>query len=679
MDLSTPVSALPMVGPTFARRLEKLGITTVEDLLHHYPHRYEDLSLISKISELQPGEIVTIKGKVMSAQNVYTRRGRPIQKATIADATGQLQVTWFNQPFLIKALTSGTRVALAGKVDSFGTLKTLTSPEYEIIRQYQIHTGRLVPIYPETAGLSSKWLRSRIYPLLKSIKVPDYLPQSIRDQHQLINLSDALQSIHFPVHPEQSRRATSRLSFDELFLLQLQTLKTKADWHQAQVSHAFTVDQDKVLQFINRLPFKLTSAQNQAVKNILTDLSAPQPMNRLLQGDVGSGKTVVAAIAIYVAYLNGFQSIFMAPTEILAQQHFNTLNTLFKPLGITISLVTAHHKLRATRHELPAVLVGTHALLHRHLPTPEVGLVIIDEQHRFGVEQRAILLKSGPAGTTPHLLTMTATPIPRTIALTFYADLDMSVLDELPTGRLPVKTWLVPPIKRQAAYNWIKQQLSCLPAGRQAFIICPLIDESNVNNMANIKAATTEYDRLKQVFLDFKLDLLHGKTKSKDKQKIMTDLTAGKIDILVATPVVEVGIDIPNATIMVIEGAERFGLAQLHQLRGRVGRGHRQSYCLLFTTHDNQLDHRRLKYLSHTHNGLKLAELDLKLRGPGHLYGTAQHGFLNLKLASLTDRQLITTTQTAAQNLLKADPALTHHPLLSQKLASALAKSVAPN
>lgn len=675
MELSTPVSSLPMVGQTYARRLEKLGITTVEDLIHHYPHRYDDLSLISPIGQIQPGETVTIKGQIISCRNVYTKTGKRLQQAVVADPTGQIEAVWFNQLYLPQTLKPGLSVALAGKVDWFGSQKSLISPEYELPRRPPgklIHTGRLVPVYPETAGLSSKWLRSRIYPLLKTIAINDYLPESTRHEHNLIDLATALKSIHFPIHPEPSLKATRRLAFDELFLLELQVLKSRHDWRQAQLSHPFHVDQDKVLQFISGLPFTLTSAQNQAIKHILADLSQSQPMNRLLQGDVGSGKTVVAAIAIYLAHLNGFQSIFMAPTEILAHQHYQTLNTLFKSLGIDIGLVTANRKLKTDNCKL---LVGTHALLHRHLATPNLGLVIIDEQHRFGVAQRAGLLQ---APTTPHLLTMTATPIPRTIALTLYADLDMSILDELPTGRLPVKTWLVPPTKRSAAYQWIKDQITTHHT--PAFVICPLIDESDANTMVNIKAATAEYDRLKtQVFPDLKLALLHGRTKSKDKQAIMANLAAGKIDILVATPVVEVGIDIPNATIMVIEGSERFGLAQLHQLRGRVGRGHRQSYCLLFTTNNNQLENRRLRYLTTTHNGLKLAELDLKLRGPGHLYGTTQHGFLNLKLASLTDAKLLTSTRSAADQLLSQDPQLKQHPLLRQKLSSALAKSVSPN
>ena len=657
MDLATKVSHLPMVGPTYARRLANLGITTLEDLLHHYPHRYEDY------------RHTTTHGQVISIQNVYTRSRRLIQKATISTSSGPIEATWFNQPYLTQTLKPGTPIALAGKPLPAG--RQVTSPEYEIVRGEPIHTDRLVPVYPETRGLSSKWLRSRIFPLLNTA-IPDYLPSEIRHLHSLIDLDQAVKSIHFPQDQSQIDSAKKRLSFDEMFLLQLQTLKTRVDWNTAKLAHAFAVDQDKILEFIAKLPFTLTPAQNQAVKAILADLSENQPMNRLLQGDVGSGKTVVAAIAIYIAHLNGFQSIFMAPTEILAHQHFNTLNSLFKPLGIEIALVTSSsRKLKTDNCKL---LVGTHALLHRHLNTPDLGLVIIDEQHRFGVSQRAALLNQP---TTPHLLTMTATPIPRTIALTLYADLDMSILDELPSGRLPVKTWAIPPAKRTAAYAWIADQITTHHT--QGFIICPLIEQSDVDTLKDIKAATIEFERLQQIFFHQKLALLHGKTKSKAKQVIMADLTAGKIDILVATPVVEVGIDIPNATIMVIEGAERFGLAQLHQLRGRVGRGHRQSYCLMFTTEDNQLDNRRLKYLTTTHSGLKLAELDLKLRGPGHLYGTAQHGFLNLKLASLTDHQLITATKSAAQDLLQADPHLDHHSLLTQKLQTSLAKSVAPN
>ena len=644
MDLSTPVSQLPMVGPAYAKRLAKLGITTLESLLHHYPHRYQD------------HRTDTIHGQIVSIQNVYTRSRRPIQRAVISTPSGSIQATWFNQPYLVKTLKPGTQVALAGK---------LASPEYEIIKGEPVHTGRLVPVYPETAGVSSKWLRSRIFPLLNA-SISDHLPSKIRDQNNLIDLSSAIKNIHFPQNQDQIDSSRTRLSFDEMFLLQLQTLKAKADWHQAKLAHPFHVDQDKVLEFITRLPFILTSSQNKAIKDILSDLGQSQPMNRLLQGDVGSGKTVVAATAIYIAHLNGFQSILMAPTEILANQHFNTLKSVFSPTGININLITA-----STKASDAHVFVGTHALLHRQLNTPDLGLVIIDEQHRFGVSQRATLLNQP---TTPHLLTMTATPIPRTIALTLYADLDLSTLDELPSGRLPVKTWLVPMAKRAAAYNWIDAQVK--QHHTQAFIICPLIEQSEVETMKDIRAVTTEFTQLKEIFPDLKLSLLHGKTKAKDKQAIMSDLNKGKIDILVATPVVEVGIDIPNATIILIEAAERFGLAQLHQLRGRVGRGHRQSYCLLFTTNDNQLENRRLKYLTTTHNGLKLAELDMKLRGPGHLYGTSQHGFLNLKLASLTDTKLLEATKSAAITIL---PHLSAHPLLNQKLSSALANPVAPN
>lgn len=592
--------------------LEKLNIFSNEDLLHHYPFRYEDLTN-------------AVSGIIVSSRNLYTRSGKTIQKIIVKTDSGNQEITWFNQPYLIKTLIPGAKISFSGN-------------NYELITGGPlIHTGRLVPVYPETKGVSSKWLRRRIYNLLQQTKIQDWLPEPIRKKYHLINLSSALQQIHFPENQAQVDAATKRLSFDELFLLQLEAIEHQKTWKGKKLSHQLNLDQEKILNLIASLPFSLTQTQNLCLRQILSDLEKNQPMNRLLQGEVGSGKTVIAAIAMYVAYLNGYQSYLMAPTEILANQHFQTLKTVFAKTGIKIGLITG-----STKTATGDTFVGTHALLFRKLDLSKLGLVVIDEQHRFGVKQRSQLISQ--TKTTPHLLTMTATPIPRTVALTVYSDLDFSILDEMPSGRKIVKTWVVPLEKRLDAYRWIEKEITAHHT--QAFIVCPLIEPSEKETMKDIKAVTQEFNQLKSVFNELKLGLIHGRLKNKQKDNILEEFRKNKINILVATPVIEVGIDFPNATIMTIENAERFGLAQLHQLRGRVGRSEKKSYCLIFSSNRSAI--KRLKYLETNCSGLKLAELDLKLRGPGDLYGLKQHGFLQLKLASLTDINLINLSRQAA-------------------------------
>lgn len=646
------ISSLYMVGPTYAKRLEKLDIKTIEDLLYHLPFRYDDFSIISKISDIQPGETVTIKASVLEIKNQFTKYGKKITRATVADETGQTQIIWFNMPFITNVIKKQNRVYFSGKVDRQG----LVSPEYELVKETPpIHTACLVPIYPETYGVSSKWLRSRIYPLLKP--VPDFLPEEIKTEENLYDLTTALKQAHFPNNLESSQKAISRLSFDELFLIQLSSRLRKLAWATEKVGQTLIIDQEKILNFINSLPFTLTNAQNKAVKEILNDLQKETPSNRLLEGDVGSGKTVVAAIAIYATFLNGLKSAFMAPTEILVSQHLATLKTLLDPFNIKVGLQTT-----SVKDKDFDVLVGTHALLSEKLKINNLGLVVIDEQHRFGVEQRAILKNKG---VNPHLLSMTATPIPRTMALTLYGELDLSILDEMPTGRIPVKTWVVPNEKRENAYKWIEEQVKDTP--NQAFIICPFIESSE--SLTTVKAAKEEFEKLKNdVFPNLRLGLLHGKLKSKEKNEILNNFKNGELDILVSTPVVEVGIDIPTATIMMIEGAERFGLAQLHQLRGRVGRGKTQSYCLLFSDSENAT--LRLKILERENIGSKIAEFDLKNRGAGEIFGTAQHGKLSLKIASLTDESLIKKSGAWATQISEIDPTLQQYPLLKQKISA---------
>ena len=672
MDFNTPVSEVYMIGPTYARRLKKLGIETVGDLLYYFPFRYIDYSLISPIRLAQPGETITVKGKIISLKNEYTSKGKKIQKGTVADSSGTIEVIWFNQPFLVKVLKPQTIVSLSGKVDFWVKKPALISPEYEMIKsQSQIHTGRLVPVYHETYGISSKWLRSRIAFLLKNLipQIEEFLPSEILNKYDLLDLRNSLVQIHFPKDKKYAELSRKRFAFEELFLLQLSALERKKKWQEKQLAKKFLIEEKKVSEFIHSLPFELTNAQKREIKAILADLSKDKPMNRLLQGDVGSGKTVVAAVAIFVAYLNRVQSALMAPTEILAHQHFQTLSQLLAPFGLKITLLTGKQKEIKTDFDL---IIGTHALIYQKAKFEKLGLVIIDEQHRFGVEQRGKLIEKGG---TPHVLTMTATPIPRTIALTLYGDLDLSVLDEMPPGRKVVKTWVVPPQKRQAAYEWIKKQIK--ETRSQAFIICPLIEESKSETLQTVRAATSEFERLKkEVFPDLRLGLLHGRMKSKQKTEVLSQFKNGELDILVATPVVEVGIDIPTATIMMIEGAERFGLAQLHQLRGRVGRSDRPSYCLLFTEHYGETTLKRLKALEKINIGMKLAELDLEMRGPGEIYGTRQHGFLELKVASFSDLPLIEQTKKAAEEIL---PKIYRYPLLQEKLKEYIIKQVLPN
>lgn len=699
MNLKTPVPTLGRAFKTYAARLEKLNIFTVEDFFYHIPFRYDNYSLISKINQIQVGEVVTIQGIVNEMKNAYTKNHKIFQKAVIQDETGTLDVTWFNQPYLTRVIKPGDPISLSGKVDWFAQKITLQSPDYEIMYPDHkggymptLHTGRLVPVYPETSGVSSKWLRRQIYKLLREYKdeLNEFLPEEILTHNKFYSLFDALEQIHFPDSLQTAAKARLRLAFDELFLLQITSFKRKQDWKTNLVSNPFEVTnhQTKIQELFESLPFTLTDSQKKAVEDIFQDLNSNRPMNRLLEGDVGSGKTVVATIAMYLAYLNGFQSAIMAPTEILANQHFATVSKLLEPLGVKVELVTGSKKLKTKKKESginnkkkqdPSfsiqnsefdILVGTHALLSEKIKFDNLGFVVIDEQQRFGVEQRAIIRGKGES---PHLLTMTATPIPRTIALTIYGDLDVSYLAELPKGRKLIKTWYVPSEKREGAYHWIEEEIR--EHDSQAFIICPFIEESET--MQTIKAATKEFDHLqKSVFKNLKLGLLHGKQKGKEKDEVLKKFNEKEFHILVATPVVEVGIDIPNATIMLIEAAERFGLAQLHQLRGRVGRGEKQSYCLLFT--DSQSEHaiKRLRAMETMHVGAELAELDLHMRGAGELYGTMQHGTRDLKIASFSDRPLI---ELARQEAEKVFPELSKHTALLNKIDIKSISQVSPD
>lgn len=694
MNLQSRLKDSERIYKMYASRLEKLGIETIGDFLYHLPHRYEDYSIISQISTVQPGETVTLQGKILEIKNQYLKGSniKTMQKAKLADNSGTIELVWFNQPFLTKILAVDETVSVSGRVELFAKKLSLQSPEYEVLfnNNGSIHTGRLIPVYPETKGVSSKWLRRQIHNILQRYKdqLVEYLPDEIVQKNNFMPFADAVAEAHFPKDLDAAFRAIERLAFDELFLLQLAAAKRRHTWKQQQQSIPLKIhsQQIEIEKFIASLPFTLTQAQRKAADEVLHDMTKNRAMNRLVQGDVGSGKTVIAAIAMYAAYINGYQSVLMAPTEILAEQHYATISKLLKPFGVNVELVTGSKKFQTVKKSKKQdesnvkktgnenrkidILVGTHAVLNEKITFEKLALVVIDEQQRFGVEQRSIIRQKGD---NPHLLTMTATPIPRTVALTMYGDLDLSYLNEMPYGRKRVKTWLVPPEKRDNAYKWIRQQI--IETKSQTFIICPFIEISE--SMITIKAASKEYERLqKEVFPDLKLGLLHGKLKAKEKESILEEFRNGSFDILVATPVVEVGIDIPNATIIMIEASERFGLAQLHQLRGRVGRGEKQSYCLLFTETKNDMTNQRLKAMETMYSGAELAELDLKLRGPGNMYGTAQHGIPKLKVASFSDTQLLQKARLAASELF---PHLSSYPALEEKVNEVTLQTVSPD
>lgn len=660
MQLTDPIDSFPYIGSAIAAKLENLGIKTIEDLLHHYPAKYLDRSTITPIAQIKPETSVTIIAQVQDFKNIYTKTGKNLQQAIVSDDTDQLTITWFNQRFLSRAINPGNTYSFSGKAKIFGYKLTLTAPDFEPIDDHkeQLHTGRLVPVYPETAGISSKRLRSRIQHALEIMDLPDHLSTQIKSAHNLIDLHTALHHIHFPENKNQIKLAKNRLGFDELFFLQLQGALKRHRLSQIKTNIHIKLPKIKLKDFYSHLPFTPTKAQTTAINEILSDLDNQNPMNRLLEGDVGSGKTLVATAAIYATTQSGYQTFVMAPTEILANQLYTNITATLAHTNTSISLVTGSSK----QDPAADVLVGTHALLFAQTKR-QVGLVVIDEQHRFGVEQRARLEQL--AGH-PHRLTMSATPIPRTIALTLYGDLSISVLDELPAHKKPVKTWLVPPAKRTKAYAWIKDQINAYQS--QVFVVCPLIDPSEAEKLSEVKSATDEYQSLKKIFPRHRLALIHGKIKPKEKDQILTDFRNKKYDLLVATPVIEVGIDIPGAHIIIIEAADRFGLAQLHQLRGRVGRAGDQGYCLLFTSRGTSS--KRLETLTTTQSGFKLAQIDLKLRGPGEVFGINQHGFNQLKIARLTNKKLIQATKTAADHLVSLDPKLSNHPAIRSKLNS---------
>ncbi|MBN1483649.1 MAG: ATP-dependent DNA helicase RecG [Chloroflexia bacterium] len=720
--LDSPLEKAGGLRSNYLRAFKKMGLSTIRDLLYHFPRRYDDYSSLRKIQDLMYGSTETIIGTIENVSQRRTNRGQVLITATVRDETGTIDAVWFNQPFLLKSLRPGMRVVFSGKVDSFRGRLNLQSPEWERYDDDLTHTGRLVPVYPMSSGMrarGTRWILKRVVEQWAG-RIPDPLPPAVRKRTGMGELGWALLQIHFPDDKESLAQARRRLAFDEFMLIQIGVLQRKREW-QAEPGHPLAIDEDLLQRFLQGLPFELTGAQQSALQQLLDDVQKDVPMSRLLQGDVGSGKTVVAAAAMLMAVANGRQAALMAPTEILAEQHARTIQQLLggmplpgRPsaahietegdewkeedperaervaalksmLGIEaeetegapkVALLVGSLKKRdkqALREQIAAgkvdIVIGTHALIQEDVAFADLGLAVIDEQHRFGVMQRRALHQKG---YNPHLLVMTATPIPRTLALTLHGDLDLCLIDEMPPGRQPIRTRWLANAERQRAYDFIREQVE---EGRQAFVICPLVEESDKIEAA---AAVEEYNRLQdEVFADLKLGLLHGRMSGPEKERIMRAFRDGETDILVSTAVVEVGIDVPNATVMMVEGAERFGLAQLHQFRGRVGRGEQPSYCILLATSDDMASE-RLQAIEETIDGFALAEIDLELRGPGEFFGTRQSGMPDLKIARLGDVRLLELARQEAETILEQDPFLDQpeHAELAERVAEFWSQAV---
>ena len=661
-DLDTPLAQLPRISQERLQGLRRLRLVTVRDLLGHLPRRYDDQRERVSLAELTIGRAATVEVDLVAVQARRSRhRHMELLEAEVGDRTGTAHVIWFNQPHLRHLLHPGDHVTLHGKVtrSKQGGLQ-LQNPEVEREHKWegQPKVGVLVPTYPETAHVTSRWLRAQVASLLPLAEgVEETLPEEVRDREGLMPLPTALRQMHFPDDQEHLELAQARFGFEELFYPQLAALLARRQ-RLSRTGTRSPYDVALARQFVAGLPFKLTDDQRRAAHEILIDLDRPSPMNRLLQGDVGSGKTVVAAMAARMAIAAGHQVVLMAPTEILARQHFQTLCDLLSPIGIWPRLLVGSTK-AAVRREIigglaagaDKLVVGTHALIEGEVQFPELGLCIVDEQHRFGVAQRLRLRDKSEVN--PDFLSMTATPIPRSLSLTLYGDLDVSQIRHLPPGRRPIQTRLVEPEQRQQAYDFIRTEVA---AGRQGFIICPLIEDSPAGE---VRSATAEYERLStEVLADLRLTLIHGRLPAREKAERMDAFAAGQFDLLVATSVIEVGVDIPNATVIGIEDADRFGLAQLHQFRGRVGRGEHDSHCLLFVGAADPGARRRLEALISHQDGFALAEIDLRLRGAGDPYGLRQHGFPEMRVGDLLDDGLRERARRAAELVLVADPKL---------------------
>jgi ATP-dependent DNA helicase RecG len=692
LTLDSPIENLPKIQKPHLAALKKLGITTLRDLLLYFPYRYLDFSQTRLIRDLKPGENVSLKVKIKQISSRFSFHGRmSLAEAVVSDETGSLKVIWFNQPYLAKSLMAGEEIFLAGQADYYNFGLQMTNPIYEKVSDFPIHTSRMVPLYHLKQGLYLKTFRNMVAEVLPlADEVGDELPEQVIKNQVLMNFGQTIRQSHFPESDESLRQAKNRLAFEEIFYNQLLAQKHKLTLLQKQ-SYAIKFNQELIKNFVDGLPFKLTADQKKAAWEILQDLEKPMPMNRLLEGDVGSGKTLVALMAALQSVAAGYQAVLLAPTEILAQQHYQTAQKYLvdktrghefyqQPTILFTNHFSKVHgkdeqkkKLAALIKEgMPGLYIGTHALLQKNIKFKKLALVIIDEQHRFGVEQRAELMKAGKK--VPHLLSLSATPIPRTLQLAVYGELDISQIKTKPVGRKSIVTKLVTDENRAKAYQFIAKQIN---AGRQVFVITPLIEESD---KLGVKSAKTEAENLKKIFPDFNLGLMHGRLKGLEKESVMRDFLENKIQILVSTSVVEVGVDVPNASVMLIEGAERFGLSQLHQFRGRVGRAEHQSYCFLFPsaypvgaglkpapTKAQSDTIIRLQSFTKTQNGFELAELDLKQRGFGEVYGSEQSGW-NFKYFDPSYTSLIDPARREALNLLQNDLDLDKYPLLKVKV-----------
>jgi ATP-dependent DNA helicase RecG len=664
MNLTTTLDYIKGVGEKTAEQFALAGLHTVNDLITFLPRAYEDFSHVSNIADIQPGKM-TIKARCEKIATRPVRRGLRITTATLADETGKLQAVWFNQPYREKQLKTGEEFYFSGEFEYNFNRYQLSNPSAEKVSDMPVQTDRILPVYRSIQGLKTTVVRkilAELRPLMTML--PETLPEKIVKSEKLMSRSEAILAMHFPETNEDITRAKERIGFEELFAL---LLASQLNRQENAKLHGWKIpfNQQIVKAFVKELPFELTSAQRIAAWDILQDFEKEAPMNRLLQGDVGSGKTVVAGLAARQAAHEGFQTALMAPTEILASQHAETLNNLLSPFGVSVGLLTGSVKgkvreqlYKAIKDGSVDVVVGTHALIQSGVEFHQLGFVVIDEQHRFGVNQRQELLKKSKR--MPHLLAMTATPIPRSLALTVYGELDVSILNERPKGRKDIATKIWSPNSRSQLYALIDEQLK---QGRQAYVICSLIDNNPGNELKSVQA---EFKRLDiGVFKHRRIGLLHGKLKPSEKEAVMKQFSEGEIDILVSTTVVEVGVDVPNATVILIEDAGRFGLAQLHQLRGRVGRSDHQSYCYLMMS-DSGAPSQRLKEIEKSNDGFYLAEVDLKLRGPGEIYGRAQHGELNLQVASLADTRLVWKIQKVAEAFVAGKGSLVKYKQLAQ-------------
>ena len=695
MNIGDKIEKLRGVNSKIIKQLEHLGIKTIQDLLLYFPRRYDDFSVVTKIKDVTMGETYTISGTVLSVSNQRAFRARMvITTAEITDGDRTIKAIWYNQPFLIKNIQKDKKINISGKVGFQQKSLVMQNPAYEVIHENSdtTHTGRLVPVYKETRGITSRWLRLLVKNALPySGQLEDILPENIREKRNLISKEDSTKQIHFPENRKEQNEAKRRISFEELFLIQLVVLNSKKQQEKLGAPKIEpSIEFTKTI--LNSLPFKLTDAQKKALWQVLKDMEKGTPMNRLVEGDVGSGKTLVALLSCANTAKNGWQSAFMAPTEILASQHFAEAVKVLENSDLNIALLTASES-KAYEPELKEVyspkkaelvkmindgkmdlVIGTHSLIQDKVKFKKLGLVVLDEQHRFGVKQRANLLKSQKV--TPHLLSMTATPIPRTLAMTAYGDLDISLISEMPKNRKKVITKYVEPDKRKDAYDFIEKEVK---KGRQIFVICPKIEHKNQDDVVlterqlstlKIKAVKEEYEKLsKKIFPHLNVAMLHGKMKPKEKEETMRDFKDKKHDILTATSVVEVGVDVPNATIMMIEGADRFGLAQLHQFRGRVGRAEHQSYCFLFSESDSQDAKKRLQIMEECSDGFQLSEYDFKMRGPGDFLGKNQSGLPDVAMEALINPKLISEAQEDAKDILEEDPTLKKYPKIAKRLS----------